>query len=65
MSVAEWEREIIAERTREALAEARESGIRLGRPIVISDTTGIRVASDSTSSNGSLAPFSGVPQLPQ
>jgi hypothetical protein len=33
--------------------------------MVMSDTTGIRVASDRTSSNGSLAPFSGVPQLPQ
>jgi DNA invertase Pin-like site-specific DNA recombinase len=39
MSVAEWEREIIAERTREALAEARDQGIRLGRPVLVTEDT--------------------------
>jgi DNA invertase Pin-like site-specific DNA recombinase len=35
MNVAEWERDIISGRTSEALAEARESGVRLGRPITV------------------------------
>lgn len=31
-SVAQWEREIISERTRDALAELKRQGVRLGRP---------------------------------
>lgn len=31
-SLAEWEREIISERTRSALLEKRRQGVRLGRP---------------------------------
>ncbi|WP_212993703.1 recombinase family protein [Actinoplanes auranticolor] len=43
MSVAEWEREIISERTVEALAEVRESGVRLGRPILMPEDVIARV----------------------
>lgn len=32
MAVSEWEREVIGERTAEALAEVRDRGVRLGRP---------------------------------
>jgi DNA invertase Pin-like site-specific DNA recombinase len=31
-SVAQWERRIIGERTREALAARKASGVRIGRP---------------------------------
>jgi DNA invertase Pin-like site-specific DNA recombinase len=43
MSVAEWERDIIAERTAEALAEARDAGVRIGRPPAVPDHTVTRV----------------------
>lgn len=32
MSVSQWEREMISERTKEGLAQARRAGVRLGRP---------------------------------
>lgn len=31
-SVAQWEREVISERTKAGMAEARRQGVRLGRP---------------------------------
>lgn len=39
MVLAEWEREIIGERTRGALAEARRNGTQLGRPSNVSHET--------------------------
>jgi hypothetical protein len=50
---------------RETVGSASTSVAPGARPIVISVTTGTRVASPSTSSNGAIAPLSGVPQLPQ
>lgn len=42
-SVAQWEREIISERTTRALAQARRNGVRLGRPVVLTAATQLRV----------------------
>lgn len=39
MAVAQWERRIIGQRTKEALAEKRRNGVRLGRPPVIDSET--------------------------
>lgn len=38
-SVAEWERRVIGERTKAALATRRADGLRLGRPIELADET--------------------------
>lgn len=43
-SVAEWERMVIAERTRAALAARKAQGMRLGRPVILADATRARVA---------------------
>lgn len=43
-SVAEWEREIIAERTRNGMAAKKRAGVRMGRPIQLSDDARQRVA---------------------
>jgi DNA invertase Pin-like site-specific DNA recombinase len=43
MSVAEWEREIIGQRTREALAVKRAQGVRLGRPRGVTDSVAKRI----------------------
>jgi DNA invertase Pin-like site-specific DNA recombinase len=36
-SVAQWEREVIGQRTKDALAVRRKEGVRLGRPTMLSD----------------------------
>ena len=41
--VSQWEREIIGKRTREALAEKRSQGIKLGRPRLVADASVQRV----------------------
>jgi DNA invertase Pin-like site-specific DNA recombinase len=41
--VSQWEREIIGKRTREALAEKRAQGLRLGRPRVVTEASVQRV----------------------
>lgn len=43
MSVAEWEREVIGERTRVALAAKRDQGVRLGRPSTVPATVARRI----------------------
>jgi DNA invertase Pin-like site-specific DNA recombinase len=43
-SVAEWERDIIRERTRDALQARKAAGVRLGRPVQLSQQVRDRVA---------------------
>lgn len=45
-SVAEWERKIIAARTREALAARRAAGARLGRPRLLDPGLAARIRSE-------------------
>jgi DNA invertase Pin-like site-specific DNA recombinase len=42
-AVAQWERRIIGERTRDALAVRREQGVRLGRPPVVAPELAARI----------------------
>ena len=43
-SVSQWEREVIGERTRSALAQLKAQGARLGRPIEQADAVRHRIA---------------------
>jgi DNA invertase Pin-like site-specific DNA recombinase len=43
VSVSEWEREIIGQRTREALAVKRAQGVRLGRPRTVPESVRRRI----------------------
>jgi DNA invertase Pin-like site-specific DNA recombinase len=43
-SVAEWERRVIAERTKAALSARKARGKRLGRPVVLAEATRARIA---------------------
>jgi len=48
-SVAEWERKIIAARTREALAARRAAGQRLGRPRLLDPAIAVRIRAERRS----------------
>lgn len=43
MAVAQWEREAIGQRTKDALAVKREQGVKLGRPRVIDEALRARI----------------------
>jgi DNA invertase Pin-like site-specific DNA recombinase len=44
--VAEWERDVIGQRTRDGLAAKRAAGVRLGRPRDLDAETGRRIVAD-------------------
>lgn len=45
-SAAQWERRIIGQRTRDALAVKRAQGVRLGRPLTLPDDIRIRIVAE-------------------
>ena len=45
-AAAQYERELIAARTRDALAQARERGVRLGRPVTLPEQVRQQIADD-------------------
>jgi len=51
-SAAQWERRIIGQRTREALAIVRSQGVRLGRPRQLDETIRGRIIEASKSGKG-------------
>jgi DNA invertase Pin-like site-specific DNA recombinase len=48
-SVAEWERAIIRERTKDALAARKAAGMRLGRPVELPEEVRARIATERAS----------------
>src|SRR5215213_6077825 len=47
-SAAQWERRIIGQRTKDALAARKAAGVRLGRPRLLDDATVTRIVSAHT-----------------
>lgn len=45
-AVANWERQMIGIRTKDALAEAKKNGVRLGSPVLIPDAVAGRIAAE-------------------
>ncbi len=48
LSTAQYERRLIGQRTRDALAAKRAAGVRLGRPQTLPDSTVVRIVAERT-----------------